>query len=717
MGTERTSKGSTPQPGVKTLVRDDSALNLPTDLDREKQQVLPPGSATPGGGGGRQIPKFVENTPNNGIPDRPRTLSVPGEQYGHPTKFDYNMPTRRDMTGGDIILYDQEPSPDTVFSPTGLPTPVEEGATLVREDNDVPAGSSRVVPPGDGTFVYEGLSSKVASRYLTAGVPASTSKLVRALEQGTGTTAKLEESFGENLSIALFRGTKKVGYFRTSTVTMPPPEWRSVPEDCVEAWEELGRPSLWVIRAAEWFDPSLRGKGWGKLAYRALFEYVKSKGGVVGPDRCAGEHTSADAERVWKSLRSKYPSHGPLIRLARRRTAATMDEIAGNTSPEIHGRARSVPVKLKRADPKRGIWMFHAAGSKGRTYTVRVKALKQGAAKYLDKLALQVSCDCNFFRWQGPEHWAKANSYLYGKPRGTATNPEIKDPKGKHWACKHILAAFQTARRYRLSSEGQMWPQGPLTLVPDYDKATVVAARFLEAARTFKVYRDEYPEDSIYARVMAQVLPPPDDGFSRKEWELWRDWAKRKRLTVPQMEELLIAHEGGHTNVIVRGRPSSFRDLDKVWERMSPHRVAARFLEAEKARFFRSLHSRNKGVFYRGARKAGAGGGSGLGALGRGLYLTWDKVMAAEFARRSGGEVFAYKIPSSLKMLDAQSEEMGEIKATMGMDPWDYSDSPMYASIVTSEAKEWGYDGVISDKVADGLVIFDPKKAKLIGPA
>ena len=144
----------------------------------------------------------------------------------------------------------------------------------------------------------------------------------------------------------------------------------------------------------------------------------------------------------------------------------------------------------------------------------------------------------------------------------------------------------------------------------------------------------------------------------------------------------------------------------------SPKKVAERW--ASEAKFFRSLHSRNKGIFYRGAKNPGAGGGSGLGALGRGLYLAWDVGMAQFFADRSGGQVYAYKIPANLKMLDAQSSEMAAIKAEMGFKPHEYSDSPMYAAVITNEAKELGYDGVISDKRADGLVLFDPRKAKLV---
>ena len=144
----------------------------------------------------------------------------------------------------------------------------------------------------------------------------------------------------------------------------------------------------------------------------------------------------------------------------------------------------------------------------------------------------------------------------------------------------------------------------------------------------------------------------------------------------------------------------------------SPKKVAERW--AAEAKFFRGIHSRNKGIFYRGAKSPGAGGGSGLGALGRGLYLAWDMGMTQFFADRSGGQVYAYEIPSDLRLLDAQSKEMAAIKADMGFKPHEYSDSSMYAAIVTNKAKELGYDGVISDNRADGLVLFDAQKATLV---
>ena len=87
------------------LVNEKSRENLPTNIDRTKQTVLPPGSATPGSGG-RDIGKFEFNTPDkpNGKPLQPRTRGLPGEEYGNPSKDDYNQVTRRTMTGTLISL-------------------------------------------------------------------------------------------------------------------------------------------------------------------------------------------------------------------------------------------------------------------------------------------------------------------------------------------------------------------------------------------------------------------------------------------------------------------------------------------------------------------------------------------------------------------------------------------------------------------------------------
>ena len=116
--------------------------------------------------------------------------------------------------------------------------------------------------------------------------------------------------------------------------------------------------------------------------------------------------------------------------------------------------------------------------------------------------------------------------------------------------------------------------------------------------------------------------------------------------------------------------------------------------------------TKNSGIFYRGT--AGKGQGTGLGALGNGVYLTWTEGMAQAFADRVGGEVKKYKVKPGLKMADAQGPEIRDIKKSMGYEPWEYSDDPMYGGMMTMELQDQGFDGAVSDKPADGIVIFDP---------
>ena len=125
------------------------------------------------------------------------------------------------------------------------------------------------------------------------------------------------------------------------------------------------------------------------------------------------------------------------------------------------------------------------------------------------------------------------------------------------------------------------------------------------------------------------------------------------------------------------------------------------------------LYRKNKGVFYRGIGRGGKG--TGLGALGKGVYLTWTESMAKAYAKRIGGkgEVKRYQVKRGLKIADAeQNKDFASIKSAMGMGVKDYSSDPMFAGMLTMELKRKGYDGVVSDDVAIGIVIFDEKNVE-----
>jgi len=162
------------------------------------------------------------------------------------------------------------------------------------------------------------------------------------------------------------------------------------------------------------------------------------------------------------------PASSRVVPDSMRMAAAKIPEILGNTGSSVMARVPRVNIRPGRFSPKTGIWTFAATGEKGERYVIRVKAIRKGNVKSLEKASIKVSCSCPYFRWQGPEHWAKVNGYLYGRPKGTASLPVVKDPKGTHWVCKHAAAALQMARKYRLSTTGVRWSlEGPVAPLPD----------------------------------------------------------------------------------------------------------------------------------------------------------------------------------------------------------------------------------------------------------
>lgn len=139
-----------------------------------------------------------------------------------------------------------------------------------------------------------------------------------------------------------------------------------------------------------------------------------------------------------------------------------------------------------------------------------------------------------------------------------------------------------------------------------------------------------------------------------------------------------------------------------------------RLLPEPPAQFFKRLWRDNEGVFYRGTV---GGKGLGFGYMGEGIYLTWDEGMVEAFAgitRAKNHEVVSYKIPKDIKLLDNEGKLMCDIKQRLGVKPWDKVADPVFAKVLSYEVKKLGYDGVISDDKANGIVVFDSSKIEKV---
>jgi hypothetical protein len=111
--------------------------------------------------------------------------------------------------------------------------------------------------------------------------------------------------------------------------------------------------------------------------------------------------------------------------------------------------------------------------------------------------------------------------------------------------------------------------------------------------KTFELYGDVYPEDSKYSRLMAQYIMTPNyDSDSKKEWELYRDFAVKKRMGDNEMKAFLVAKDSSHHNMILGRPPRDSRDLEQVYSRQFGKSASSREDEKELTEIFRLLQRR-----------------------------------------------------------------------------------------------------------------------------
>jgi len=219
--------------------------------------------------------------------------------------------------------------------------------------------------------------------------------------------------------------------------------YRSLPHDCKDGLHSLIHSPLW------------RKFRQGLISGKKVLEYLQEHG-----------WDTLSEDGMWELF-----NQAATAKLARQ--AALIREIREGNSADLLSRSQGLKVKLSRVDQKNGVWLFNVEGSK-EPYRVRLKASRQGNVRDIQKLHVKVSCSCAFWQWQGPEHWAKQGDYLFGKPRGLATRPDVKDPNGQHRACKHVLAVL-THITDRPSTQLRPWAKQARYLVDTLRLGEMVA--------------------------------------------------------------------------------------------------------------------------------------------------------------------------------------------------------------------------------------------------
>lgn len=150
--------------------------------------------------------------------------------------------------------------------------------------------------------------------------------------------------------------------------------------------------------------------------------------------------------KVLAMYRMKYQ---PIfISLGRDKVAKTLDQIVSGLDPAIIARANNVPLRKVSQNPLIKQLEYKVGGNDKPQYTVMIRAVPKGDERQYGKSDLLVSCSCRFWRWSGCEYHAYRGDYLYSRenPLGSLSVPEIRDPEGNNFVCKHVYRALQDAK-------------------------------------------------------------------------------------------------------------------------------------------------------------------------------------------------------------------------------------------------------------------------------
>ncbi len=450
---------TTPTPEGETLVGEGFSGGPTMGPGKESSSL--PGSTLPGpepsGEGERYIGGFEYNTPNDDIDRHPRTLSVPGEEWGHPTKYDYNTVTRRTMTGG----FDEDENRIIRALVVQWKRRWSPGKRQRKQRGEARQKSRAYYKKNRSKLLMKQRRRRSQNRRRLDSSPrwVSDSALDIAFVVGPENTLGYVDSVSPT--------TRMVNFWLSQGDT---PQLQSLP---VEVF--LRAATLITDEDIEVFfdlvDTEIGLEAYGTLEEEGL----RTCAGLCGEDPDSEEfrakclnligvgdlsQLSGDQIENLSDILVQGILEGGLGRTAsrfRHRSAATIQDILGRTSDDIIQRSAQVPLQRKRFSPSTGFWTFTASGSGGKTYVVRVKGIRKSRIRNLARAQIKCSCTCPAWRWQGPEHWARQNGYLYGRPRGTASLPVVRDPASKHWVCKHIAAAFRRVHSFRFSSESEGW--------------------------------------------------------------------------------------------------------------------------------------------------------------------------------------------------------------------------------------------------------------------
>ena len=511
----------------------DAAWPVQPGEAREKERALP----LPSNHSKKRDKKVGPTTFNKPTKIPYRTLSVPGEQYGHPTKYDYNSPTRRPgVTAANPLPTKRQ---------NKLPPAYAKKMRMNYRQNPSKKLKSRIKYKTRGKFDpaakrYRKYYRQYPQRYKRRGMsphqtPAERTKAWREDQKQQakrkGITPKQQERNRKRSPKSL--RTRTPGSSGSTSRTY------SLTRSLVDAWDKLGANWAveWETQLKKTQPPEQLDQNYGKGQSRdtgvprkdpkkqdqhslrtpnldtkhqpgLMTQHHPPAAGV--PNVQVNNPTSGSGKVLPLSYYTDFANNTQQIPSGRQdrylhnnnfqvKQAATMEDILRRVDNLVELRAKARVPKLTRTDTKNWIWHW-----KSGDWKVKVQAFKRGNATNLRKLNLRISCNCPFWRWQGPEHWAKQGGYLLGQPQGSASRPEVRDPKHVHPVCKHVYAVLEKSKKFfvrpKKSPLRKMGAHGLVDHAEDVGVEIVVEPSPARVARMYLEHRQ------ISERVAARYL-------------------------------------------------------------------------------------------------------------------------------------------------------------------------------------------------------------------
>ena len=498
-------------PGYKTLVNDKSTKGiLPSQLEstnpdrgqgnldamwpvapgeaREKERALP----LPSNHDKKREKRIGPTTYNKPRHIPYRTLGVPGAEYGHPTKYDYNMPTRRHETLAGMDdeyedVYEEDPVDDQLeVEGAGTtnkgPFPSERQHNLRGVGKRVPRRwyrRNKQTKKRQEKREYKVEKRQPAykkkkkyrrlypHRYKRKGIDARTpaqktkawrqekkieDRMKPASMKGRKAGLEMLSEVMEMLGIDMAGSTlnwdtqvKKTEAPDQLDQNFGPGQSRGLGTPRKDQGEQKGE-SLRTPDVYEKHQPGLYTQNLPPAAGAINTPTTNNPTDGSGKVLPMAWYTDAvnNTQAIPDGRQDRYLRNNNFdVKQGHERVAFTVGEMLKRCERKIRERAKAQKPKLARTDTKNWIWHWTVGD-----HTVRVQAFKRGNSSNFPKLNLRVSCSCPFWRWWGPEHWGTKSDYQKGALQGTASYPKIRDPARWRPVCKHAYAVLDKSQRF-----------------------------------------------------------------------------------------------------------------------------------------------------------------------------------------------------------------------------------------------------------------------------